>query len=173
MFRQASLSADDAYRYTLTRWDLTDEGVATCHRRGYVAWLMLNPSTADAEEDDPTVRRCIAFTRAWGYDHLVVVNLFALRSTDPAALKAHPYPVGEANDGIIEYVCGEADRIVCAWGTKGGLLGRDRLVLARLRGRNIPTEALAITQGGMPKHPLYVRGDTLPVPYGPDWWLTT
>lgn len=158
MSASAILSPDGAYRYRLTR-SATVEGVATC-TRGTVCWVMLNPSTADAEVDDPTIRKCTAFTRSWGYASLVVVNLFALRSTDPSALRSYAQAIGHGNDAYIIGAAMEADLTVCAWGTKGGHLGRDAHVLRMLA--TVPLHALDITKDGHPKHPLYVRGDTLP-----------
>lgn len=79
MERAAEFSGCGRYRYSLRRrW--ADGGPPAC-------WIMLNPSTADAEKDAPTIRRCIGFSKAWGHNALVVVNLFALRSTDPTALR--------------------------------------------------------------------------------------
>src|SRR5450755_1416997 len=90
----AVFSADRTYRYRLTRtW-----GSSGSH----AVWVMLNPSTADALADDPTIRRCTGFSRALGLDGLVVVNLFALRATEPRELRRHPEPAGPANDWFIQ-----------------------------------------------------------------------
>ena len=76
---EAVISQDERHRYSLTRrWG---DGPRVC------CWIMLNPSTADATTDDPTIRRCIGFTHDWGYDALTVVNLYAWRATDPADLR--------------------------------------------------------------------------------------
>ena len=112
---RAYLSDDGRYRYSLTRHvaPLTGDGVCT--------FVMLNPSTADATHDDPTIRRCIGFARAWGFEWLKVVNLFAYRATDPRDLWAvDPYPpyatqVGPENDCTIAKVVGGSDLVVCAW----------------------------------------------------------
>jgi len=95
-FRGAAVfSPDEVYRYRLER---------DFQRPGPVhAWIMLTPSTADAETNDPTVRRCVGFSHAWGAGRLIVTNLYALRSTDPAALKTHPEPVGPENDAAITH----------------------------------------------------------------------
>jgi len=120
----ADFSEDGVYRYTLERrWSTGGPPVL---------WIMLNPSTADAETDDRTVRRCQDFTRAWGYHGAVIANLFALRSTDPKALYDHPAPVGPLNDGYIQNAVTEAGLVVAAWGTHGALRGRGAAVLTML-----------------------------------------
>jgi hypothetical protein len=119
---------------------------------------MLNPSTADALVDDPTVRRCAGFTRSWGYSSLAVLNLFALRATDPGELLDAEDPVGPGwNDHLRTAV--EADLVVCAWGASVPF-ARDREVLDMLRG--VDLYCLGLTKQGYPRHPLYVKGDTKP-----------
>jgi hypothetical protein len=150
--RNATLSDDGRYRYRLTRdWDASESRVAFC---------MLNPSTADAEEDDPTIRRCIGFAQSWGYGGLVVVNLFAYRATNPLALAAVEDPVGPENDAHLSWVAGSADLIVAAWGVGGGLRGRDRAVKARWATRIV--HHLGLTKAGHPRHPLYLPSATRP-----------
>ena len=107
LLRRAVLSECGSYRYALTR----EWADGKC-----VAWLMLNPSTADADIDDPTIRRCIGFARQWGYGRLVVVNLFALRATDPRVLVRNADPVGSKNDFYIAKAMKEAQEVICAWG---------------------------------------------------------
>lgn len=144
----ATFSRCGRYRYTLSRsWDGAE-------RPGYVNWVMLNPSRADAHDDDATIRRCIGYTRLWDYGDLVVTNLFAWRSTDRDRLRFADDPIGEGND---EHVLGNARRaalVVCAWGATGCYLGRDRAVLELLRGAGVVPHALALTGGGYPVHPL-------------------
>lgn len=117
-------------------------------------FIMLNPSTADETKNDPTVRRCIGYARAWDYAFLTVCNIFALRSTDPKALYRHDDPVGPDNDMWIWQEADTADLVVCAWGTHGKLNGRDKQVTALLDGKTLHT--LGVTKDGHPKHPLYV-----------------
>jgi len=99
-------------------------------------FVMLNPSTADATHDDATIRRCRSFAEAMGHEAIDVVNLFGLCSTDPRELKRALAegrdPIGPKNDGHIVEAMATARTIVCAWGTHGGLLGRDRQVRALL-----------------------------------------
>src|SRR4051794_16373452 len=110
----AVLSPDGQYRYRLERtWEA---------RAGTVTWIMLNPSTADAEVDDPTLTRCLSFTRAAGWGRLLVVNLFALRSTDPAQLAQHADPVGPRNLDHVREALQEANLIVAAWGAHAMVL---------------------------------------------------
>ncbi len=119
---------------------------------------MLNPSTADAEHDDPTIRRCFGFARSWGFGALEVVNLFAWRSTSPAALQSAKDPVGPANDAAIldaHACCGQT---VLAWGNHGAHLNRDREVRLLLDG-DASVVHFGLTGAGQPRHPLYIRAD--------------
>lgn len=156
----AVLSPDEVYRYALTR-DWFPKSA------GHVLWIMLNPSTADAAEDDPTVRRCQSFARSWGYDGITVVNLFALRSTDPAALKTATDPIGPANDDVIGgYLEAKGIGIaVAAWGVHGRLRYRDQAVIALAARAGRTLHMLGQTKEGKPKHPLYVPAKTLPMIY--------
>ncbi|MDF2434881.1 MAG: hypothetical protein JWP44_4512 [Mucilaginibacter sp.] len=142
------------YRYILWRWWDDYKPVA--------AWVMLNPSTADASSDDPTIRRCIAFTKQWNLGGIVVVNLFAARSTDPALLGAMDDPIGPENDEYIRRVCREAavNTIVCAWGVHGALHSRGRDVHARIWQHKGYVSCLGVTKDGHPKHPLYLAAST-------------
>lgn len=149
---RALISPCGAYRYRLEReWD---------SELPKVAFIMLNPSTADAEKDDPTIRRCIGFAKSWGFGGLIVGNLFALRSTDPAALYSHPDPVGPDNDACLRGIASCAEQVVCAWGTHGALNGRGLAVGEMLNSANLA--ALKLTADGHPGHPLYIAGDTQP-----------
>ena len=144
------------YRYTLVRiWDPTLPRLCCC---------MLNPSTADIDQDDPTVARCGRFARSWGCGSLEVVNIFALRATDPRKLYDAADPVGPANDAAILAAARRADMFLAAWGNHGALLARGEQVLSRLLQRDIAPHCLAITKQGQPKHPLYTKSNSLPLP---------
>jgi len=143
------------YRYTLHRcWG---PGPSCC-------WVMLNPSTATEETDDATIRRCIRFSITWGYGRLVVVNLFALRSTNPAALANHADPIGEGNDQAIIVAARQAGTVVCAWGAHPSAVSRARTVVSLLRG--VDLHCLGTTKHGQPRHPLYVKGSTALATFG-------
>jgi hypothetical protein len=116
--------------------------------------VLLNPSEADATRSDATLARCVARAEALGFGALRVVNLFAWRATDPAALARSADPVGPENDAALLRGARWADRILCGWGEGGRLMGRDRAVLA-LFGRRALWH-LGLTAGGRPRHPLYV-----------------
>jgi hypothetical protein len=155
----AEFSLDRTYRYALWR---------TWSRQGRSAlFVMLNPSTADETQNDPTIRRCIAFARRWGYGSLTVCNLFALRSTDPAALYSHADPVGPDNDEVIAGHANGAGIVIAAWGVHGALRGRGRTVAEELEGAGCPVFCLGTTKDGHPRHPLYLRGDVEPVRFAP------
>jgi hypothetical protein len=121
----------------------------------------LNPSTANEQEDDPTVRRCIGFARNWNFGGLILVNLFAYRSTDPTRLFEADDPIGPANDRCILASAVAAERVILAWGTRGGLINRDQHVLSFLP----VAYCLGTTKDGHPKHPLYLPGNTRPRPF--------
>lgn len=153
----ATFSLCRTYRYALTRrWS----------DRPMAVFIMLNPSTADALVDDPTIRRCISFARSWTAGGLLVLNLFGLRATDPAVLGRHPDPVGSDNDPVIaERLLADepVGPVICAWGAHPGTAERAGRVLALLRNRGIRPLCLGTTKAGHPRHPLYVRGDTAAV----------
>jgi hypothetical protein len=155
----AVISLCEKYRYVLWRkWSL---GVP-------VNFLMLNPSTADATQDDPTIRRCIGYAKAWGAGGLIVTNLFALRSTDPKALKRTPGAVGPENDRWIREAAMASASTVCAWGAHGSLYGRSRQVRRMLDGIPLASVfSLRLTAAGEPCHPLYLPADLRPTQWNP------
>ncbi len=142
------------YRYTLTRQFVFG-------KREQVCFVGLNPSTADAERDDPTIRRCRGYAFAWGFDRMVMLNLFAYRSTDPDALRLQEDPVGEDNDRHLRKVSRESELTVIAWGVRGDYLGRDQAVLPLLKDPHY----LKLTRDGHPQHPLYLKKGLRPKLY--------
>lgn len=147
------------YRYALWRvWDRRLPLLVVC---------MLNPSTADGRKDDPTARRVIYFAKRDGYGGVLVVNLFAYRTTDPAFLRGRAYDVivGPLNNAMIEAAILEGTTVLCGWGAtegmarsaNGGTRAQDFMgYLAHVGARPV---CLGRTAAGHPRHPLYVRGD--------------
>jgi hypothetical protein len=153
---KATLSPCGTYRYTLERhWG---------DANNLALFVMLNPSTATADQDDPTIRRCQSFARSWGYGGLVVANLFALRATNPKELYSHADPVGPENDATLRDLMDSwfINLVVCAWGNHGEFQNRGDAVVTLIRGRGRIPCALGLTKRNQPKHPLYIKGDTLP-----------
>jgi hypothetical protein len=123
-------------------------------------FIMLNPSTADGNTDDPTIRRCVSFAKQWYFERLEVVNLFAYRATNPKellALNGSDDPVGTDNQHFIERAVAHAGLVVCAWGEHGTHLGQDETVRGWLWDKRLPHMALGFTKSGQPRHPLYVK----------------
>jgi|SRR6185369_1848891 len=147
---------DGRYRYLLWR------SIGTGERT--VLFLMLNPSTADAQSDDPTLRRCTTFARDWGFGRLEVCNLFALRTKDPRKLRAAKSPIGPANDRHIIEAASRASVIVAGWGTHGSYLERGREVAELLEAHRHSLCALRCTRAGHPAHPLYLPRALAPMP---------
>lgn len=159
----AVISECGAYRYALWRlWEPLKI------RPTIVNFLMLNPSTADAENDDATIRKCVQFAKRWGYDGILVTNLFGFRATDPWDLKKVHMPVGGLNNSYIGVAARNCDKVICAWGNHGCYLNRSETVRHQLR-LEFPGKAFSIgplTKSAEPKHPLYIKYETelLPMP---------
>jgi hypothetical protein len=155
----AAISACGRYRYSLSRrWD--DDPL-----KPLVGWIMLNPSTANHTVDDPTIRRCMGFAKAWGFAGITVRNLFALRATDPRELYKSDDPIGPENDKSIIEMMGECQSFVAAWGVHGAMLDRDKAVLKMFAERGKQVHCIGLTKDSFPKHPLYVAGNAELVPY--------
>lgn len=152
----AEFSGDGRYRYRLMRrWSTGD----------VVTWILLNPSTADENKLDPTLRRCTTYSREWGYGGMEIVNIFGFRSTDPHKLLEVDDPNGPDNDSRIMLACTGAGLVVAGWGCHPLVkqTGRDRQVLDLLRPRVI--YSLHTTKEGFPSHPLYLPKNLKLVPY--------
>lgn len=156
----AEYSACGAYRYSLWRdWSTSSEPPRT------ILWIMLNPSRADhLGNNDPTIERCERRSAAWGFTRMEVVNLFALSSPYPEALRTAADPIGPLNDTGIVARAESANMILCAWGTHGSLLERSTAVRAMLA--NHPLHCLGVTRAGEPAHPLYLPYGRTPISYG-------
>ncbi|MBD2102006.1 DUF1643 domain-containing protein [Leptolyngbya sp. FACHB-261] len=159
----ATFDSTGHYRYNL--WREWNEGPR-------LVFVMLNPSTANETKNDPTIRRCIGFAQAWGYGAVEVVNLFAYRSTRPEQLSRVADPIGPENDRYLLAAQERAQMLLFAWGNQGVLQQRHQAVLKLLRPRFQSCKpsyelgyCLGMTQVGQPRHPLYVRSETAPIPY--------
>lgn len=152
MNRSAILSDDLVYRYQLTRiWDTT---------KGSACFVMLNPSVADANIDDPTIRRCVGFATKWGCGGIIVVNLSPFRATDPKELRGREDIAAEAANRVyISDAMRDSIRVIAAWGAfdeKNQMLYR---ATQFVKGLGLKVWCFGKTKYGQPRHPLYVRGD--------------
>lgn len=151
MNKNAVLSPCGAYRYMLTRRWATGP---------LMPFVMLNPSTADAEIDDPTIRRCIGFAKREGAAGIVVGNVYAFRATNPAELRSVADPFGPDNSMALSAVSlisvANGLPVVCAWGNAGEATDRHHDALVKQGARLV---CLGKTKKGHPRHPLYVRAD--------------
>lgn len=155
MKKGAVISADGKYRYSLFRqWESPALSVT---------FLMLNPSTADADLDDPTIRRCIGFAKSWGYGKIEVVNLYALRAADPDSLYIAADPIGPKNASYLADAF--RNRTVCAWGTHPKARAMGSVLEMTMAGIGVESWCLGTTKDGSPKHPLYLRADTALIPW--------
>jgi hypothetical protein len=153
---------DPDWRYSLFR---RTEHALTEGPRRRVAFVGLNPSTADAVRNDPTVSRCVGYATDWEYEEMTMLNVFAFRSTDPRALYGVPDPVGgDENDRWIAEEARVSDLVVCCWGTHAELGGRCREVADLLVGIG-PMHVLGLTKEGHPHHPRGLRRDLNPQPW--------
>lgn len=159
--KSAIISDCDLYRYMLLRtWSVPKPAVV---------FLMLNPSKADGDRDDHTIRKCVSIADFNGYGTLVVVNLFAYRSTDCMELRAAVDPVGPANDQAIEKMCAGRP-VVCAWGSRKKiatprLMDRPQVVKKILRDCGAKAYQLRLTKDHDPYHPLLLPGVSVFAPW--------
>ena len=155
ILKGAEISEDGKYRYSLFR--IWDKKLPT------VTFIGLNPSTADAENDDPTMRREIAFAKLWGYGGLYKGNLFAFRATKPKDLKAEKFPVGDRNNEILEELISKSEIVIAAWGIHGSYKYRD-MEVKTLIGKKL--HYLTKNKDNTPGHTLYLKGDLKPIKWG-------
>lgn len=154
MIRTATFSPCRRYRYELTRsWEPV---------RGIAAFVCLNPSTADETVDDPTIRRCIAYAKDWGFGAMCMVNLFAFRATFPAQLRSPADPIGPENDEYLAAIAVRSSIVVAGWGTNGSFMNRADQVRALLGDK---LHCLRLTREGHPGHPLYLPKSLKPVEF--------
>jgi hypothetical protein len=146
------------WRYLLwRRWD---------REKPICAFIGLNPSTADETKDDPTVRRCVNYAKAWGYGALWMLNAYAFRATDPRVMKAANGAIGPQTDAYLREAAVSAGLVVAAWGTHCAGSRQDE-IRTMFAGMGKPLYLLGQTKGGHPRHPLYLRADLQPVRWIP------
>jgi len=147
----AIISPDDKYRYAL--WRIWDHRVALC------MFVMLNPSTADGRKDDPTIKKCMAYAKGWGYGGIYIGNLYAYRSRDPKALAYVEDPVGADCDAYLDWMADKCEMKVAAWGNNALSPGRIREIKKLIS----PMYCLELSKSRNPKHPLYLSKKLRPV----------
>jgi len=147
MIAASAFSPDRKYRYAL--WRIWDERKPIC------MFIGLNPSTADENFDDPTIKRCKSYSGGWGYGGLCMANLFAYRSSNPRDLCSYREPIGSENDTWLTYLAAYSGIVVASWGNWGELLKRSEAVRKLIPG----LYCLGTTKRGQPKHPLYLPGE--------------
>ncbi len=151
MDKEAVLSTDKKYRYILKRiWD---------DKLQKVAIIGLNPSTADAKNDDPTIKRCIEFVKSWGYGGFYMLNLFAFRATNPKEIYKVNNPVGEENEKHILEIISKVEKVICAWGNEGEHLNQSKKILSLIE----TPFCLKINLSGEPSHPFYLKSNLKPI----------
>ena len=161
MEKDATFSLDREFRYSRSRiWDADKEKVL---------FIMLNPSTADADNDDPTIRRCIGFAKSWGFGGLYVCNLYGYRATDPNELvkraNLRMQIIGFANSDEMRRISRRCEKVVFAWGAKK--IGKLHEIVVNDVCKLFPDAYyIAQSKDGHPRHPLYLKADLQLKPAG-------
>ena len=153
---EALYSSCGQYRYRLTRrWGAGP----------VLVWIMLNPSTATEERNDPTIARCEGRARRGGFGGVEILNLFAFRATRPADLRQAEDPVGPGNGQVVLEGAARAGMILCGWGVHGSLRDAGAQMRETLNARGLVLHTLGLTKAGHPRHPLYVGNAVVPQPW--------
>ena len=148
----ATLSPCAMYRYRLWRcWDTN---------KPMITFIGLNPSTANAFEDDNTIRKCMKFAKFWNFGGIWMINLFAYRTKSPDIMKQAEDPIGSEAREYLDMTLDLTHTCVAAWGNHGEYQDRANEVLSIIREKNIPVKCLGKNKNGTPKHPLYLKSDT-------------
>jgi hypothetical protein len=158
--RRTIFSDDRIHRFTLWR-EWSDDLFKNHTTPGFVQFIGLNPSTADENQDDPTIRRCKSFAKSWGYNAMCMTNLFSFITPYPNKLQV----IGDDANKIINRktvyeVASEAAIIICAWGKFDTAKLQAKIILDELKRQCRPVHHLGLNGDGTPKHPLYLRADT-------------
>lgn len=155
-FKESGAIFSDCTKFRYRLWRKWDNGPT-------VSFLMLNPSTADENRNDPTIERCHRRAVAMGFGALDVINIFSFRATDPKDLKKAKDPIGPDTNAVILQSARDADMTVCGWGSHGNHLGRDQEIRQLLKDNELAAHYLTLTSKGQPGHPLYIPYAKTPV----------
>lgn len=158
LITQAGATFSPCRRWRYLLWRRWGDG-------GAVNFIMLNPSTADEHNNDPTVERCQRRAVKLGYSAISVTNLFAWRATNPLELYSAEDPVGPDNDATICTTASASDLVICGWGNHGSYRGRSIAVADMLTLAGVRLHVLSITNTGEPGHPLYLGYGREPAPW--------
>lgn len=160
MQKYAVISSCGSYRHILTRiWN---------SRLPLMGFIQLNPSIADHEIDDPTLRRDMHFARREGFGGCQLTNLYDFRATSPKELAAAECPVSDKNDGYICQMMRECDKTVAGYGTHKMAVKAEQDLFDLMDARDV-LWCLGTTKGGMPRHPLYVKNEQPLIKYAECW----
>ena len=151
--KDAIISDNDKHRYCLSRiWSNGDN---------IVAFIGLNPSTADANKDDSTITKCVNYAKQWGFDGLYMINLFSFRATDKEEMLKDDNPTNAENDKCINKYINKANKVICAWGNDGVFKNRHKYIIDNFEN----LYCLTINKTGQPHHPMYLKLDIQPIKY--------
>ncbi|CAB4191656.1 Protein of unknown function DUF1643 [uncultured Caudovirales phage] len=153
---------DDTEKYRFSLWR---RWIDECPVSRMVAFIALNPSTANAQKLDNTTKKCVRMAKSWGYDGFIMLNIFAWRDTKPKMMKLAAEPIGSGNDIVLATVAKSCGLLVCAWGTNGTHMDRHTSVRKFLAENLVQASCLEITKHGYPRHPLFCRDSSQPIPY--------
>ena len=157
MLKQAIFSKCNKYRYSLSRiWDAEKQRCL---------FIGLNPSTAGASEEDPTIRKLIAYTRSWGYGGFQICNLFAIRSSNPQIISKCDDPIGQLNTNYLHAAIASNHKHILIWGNWGEQHDDIEELLERIQ----EPLCLGHNMNGSPKHPLYLSKTVVPIPFKRDY----
>ncbi|SSU67358.1 Uncharacterized protein conserved in bacteria [Acinetobacter baumannii] len=150
----AIISDCNKYRYSL--WRIRDK------EKPIFTFVGLNPSTADHQQDDRTIRRCINFAKSWGGGGIYMANLFAYRATDPQEMMSQEDPIGPDNDAHLKQLAAESHKLIACWGNDGVFKARSTFVKQLLTDK---LYYLKLNKSGEPGHPLYIHSSTQIQPF--------
>lgn len=149
MFMKAGATFSECRKYRYALWRVWGDGLRIA------MFVGLNPSTADETADDPTIRRCIGFTKRWGMDGLFMLNAYAFRATDPKVMKRATDPVGPENNEFLASYARRSETVIACWGAHCSEI-RAAAVKSAI---SLPIACFGRTKHGKPKHPLYLPSD--------------